>query len=102
MATFTFSSRNFFYTLAAAMLFIAALVYAKGFLVPFSFAVLLAFILVPAVRWLENKKIPSPVAIILVFLGVIAVIFGISYFFGSQIANIISDFQNFTDDFQKF
>ena len=101
MATFTFSSRNFFYTLAAVMLFIAALVYAKGFLVPFSFALLLAFILVPAVRWLENKKIPSPVAIILVFLGVIAVIFGISYFFGSQIANIISDFQNFTDDFQK-
>lgn len=101
MAAFTFSSRNFYYSLGALFLFIAALVFAKGFLVPFSFALLLAFILVPVVRWMENKKIPTVFSIILSFLGVILVIFGISFFFGSQIARIVSDFQNFTGESDK-
>ena len=101
MANFTFSSRNYFYIIGGILLSVAALVYAKGFLIPFSFSLLLAFILTPAVRWLEKKGIPTVISIILVFLGVVAAIFGISYFFGSQIANIISDFQNFTEDFQK-
>ncbi|MDO5655333.1 MAG: AI-2E family transporter [Flavobacteriaceae bacterium] len=101
MASFTFSPKNYFYIIGGILLSVAALVYAKGFLIPFSFSLLLAFILTPAVRWLERRKIPSILAIILVFAAVVSIIFGISFFFGSQIANIISDFQNFTENFQK-
>src|SRR5690606_24288793 len=85
--------------IAGLILSITALYYGKGFLVPFSFSLLLAFILVPLVRWLENKRIPSALAIILVFLGVIGAFFGISFFFGTQIANLISDFNTFREDF---
>ena len=99
MASFTFSAKNTFYTLGTAFLVIAALVFARGFLVPFCFSLLIAFILMPAVRWLEKKKIPTVISIILSFMAVVGIIFGISYFFGSQIANIITDFQNFTEDF---
>lgn len=98
---FTFSAKNYFYILGAVTLSIVALVYAKGFLIPFCFAILFAFILVPAVRWLERKKFPSALAITVVFLAVIGGIFGIIYFFGSQIANIISDFQIFTGNFSE-
>src|SRR5690606_28348534 len=97
--SFTFSPKYYFYTIAGLILSITALYYGKGFLVPFSFSLLLAFILVPLVRWLENKRIPSALAIILVFLGVIGAFFGISFFFGTQIANLISDFNTFREDF---
>lgn len=101
MASFTFSGKNYFYVIGGLVLSVMALFYAKGFLIPFSFSLLLAFIFTPAVRWLENKKIPTVVAIILVFLSVVLFIFGISYFFGSQISRIVSDFQDFAGEFQK-
>lgn len=96
---FTFSPKRYFYTVAGIFLSIACLYYGKSFLVPFCFALLLAFILVPLVRWLERKGVPTVLSIVLVFLGVVGAVFGISYFFGSQIANLISDFNNFRENF---
>ena len=98
---FTFSAKYYFYSIAGLFLTIAGLYYGRGFLVPFSFALLIAFILVPSVRWLENRRVPSVISIILVFIGVILAVMGISYFFGSQIARIVSDFNQFTQNFDQ-
>lgn len=98
---FTFSAKYYFYSIAGIFLTVASLYYGRGFLVPFSFALLIAFILVPSVRWLENRRVPSVISIILVFIGVILAVMGISYFFGSQIARIVSDFNQFTQNFDQ-
>lgn len=98
MMNFTFSPKYYFYTITGLFLTIAGLYYGRGFLIPFSFSLLIAFILVPSVRWLENRKIPSVISIILVFIGVVLGVLGIVYFFGSQIARIVSDFNTFTEN----
>ncbi|MXV38104.1 AI-2E family transporter [Flavobacteriaceae bacterium Ap0902] len=94
-----FHPKQYFFILGSIILSIVGLYYGSGFLVPFSFSILLSFILMQPLRWLEKKKIPTPVAIIGIFLAVIGIIFGITYFFSSQIATLITDFNNFRDEF---
>ncbi|MGI9527385.1 MAG: AI-2E family transporter [Weeksellaceae bacterium] len=99
--TLQFSPKQYFFIIGSLILSIVGLYYASGFLVPFSFSLLLAFILMQPVQWLERKKIPTAVAIVLVFLAVIGIIFGVTYFFSSQIATLISDFNNFREEFSS-
>src|SRR5262245_12986267 len=58
--------------LIVAALVIAALVLARDFLLPLALAALLGFALQPAVRWLEDYKLPRPLAVALVVLSLIA------------------------------
>ncbi|MGV4547861.1 AI-2E family transporter, partial [Ornithobacterium rhinotracheale] len=57
-----------------------------------------AFILVPIVRFFERKGLGTVLAICIAFLIVILVFGGVSYFFSSQIASIVSDFENFKSE----
>lgn len=99
MKSFQFSTQKFFYVIATAFLVVACLIYSRPFIVPFGFSLLISFILMPSVKWLERKRIPSAIAIIIVFILVVGLIFGITYFFSSQISKLVSDFQSFTDNF---
>lgn len=96
-----FSAKQYFFILGSIVLSIVGLYFAKVFLIPFSFSLLIAFIFMQPVRWLERKKIPTALAIILVFLAAIGIVFGITYFFSSQIATLVSDFNNFRDEFSS-
>src|SRR5438445_4056893 len=58
--------------LIVAALVIAALTLARDFLLPLALAALLSFALQPAVRWLEDHKLPRPAAVALVVLSLIA------------------------------
>jgi len=60
--------------LIVAALLIAALTLARDFLIPLALACLLSFALQPAVRWLEDHKLPRPAAVVLVVLSLLAVI----------------------------
>lgn len=99
MKSFQFSTQKFFYVIATAFLVVACLIYSRPFIVPFGFSLLISFILMPSVKWLERKRIPSAIAIIIVFILVVGLIFGVTYFFSSQISKLVSDFQSFTDNF---
>jgi predicted PurR-regulated permease PerM len=59
-------------TLIIAALVIAALILGRDFLLPLALATLLSFALQPAVRWLEDHKLPRPAAVALVVLSLIA------------------------------
>jgi len=58
--------------LIVAALVIAALILGRDFLLQLALAALLSFALQPAVRWLEDYKLPRPVAVALVVLSLIA------------------------------
>ena len=58
--------------LTVAALVIAALILGRDFLLPLALATLLSFALHPAVRWLEDYKLPRPAAVALVVLSLIA------------------------------
>uniref|UniRef100_UPI0039A77794 AI-2E family transporter n=1 Tax=Ornithobacterium rhinotracheale TaxID=28251 RepID=UPI0039A77794 len=101
MAKFTtlkFSPQNFFYILGGFILIFWGLYLGRGFLIPFCFSLLMAFILVPMIRFFERKGMGTVLSICVAFLIVILLFFGVSYFFSSQIAGIISDFENFKSE----
>ena len=66
------SSSNVVNALIITALVIAALVLGRDFLLPLALAALVSFALQPAVRWLEDYKLPRPVAVGLVVLSLIA------------------------------
>lgn len=90
-----FSVQNYFYTIAALVLSVFGLFVASGFLIPICFAILVSFILLPTVRFLQSKGLKNIFAIVFTFVVVLSLLGGVSYFFSSQIAMIISDFQSF-------
>jgi len=58
--------------LIVAALVIAALTLARDFLIPLALAGLFSFLLQPAVRWLEDHRLPRPAAVALVVLSLLA------------------------------
>ena len=58
--------------LIVAALVIAALSLGRDFLIPFTLAGLFSFALQPAVRWLDDHKLPRPAAVVLVVLSLLA------------------------------
>lgn len=95
-----FSPQKYVFIVLAIGLTVAGLYFGRSFFVPFAFSLLLAFILLPLVRRFESWGAHTVIAIIFTFLIVIGIIFGISFFFGSQITHLISDFQEFSKKFE--
>jgi predicted PurR-regulated permease PerM len=68
-------------------------------------AIFLALAIAPAVNWLHDRKVPRPVAILLVYLSIAASIFGIGLVVVPPIVNGVNDLSNdapgYIDDLQK-
>ncbi|MBL0343526.1 MAG: AI-2E family transporter [Bacteroidetes bacterium] len=63
----------------------------KTFLIPVSLGILLTFLLLPISRWLENKGTPKTLAIIMSIILMLLLLFGLIYFFSSQIMSFSED-----------
>ncbi|WP_205510995.1 AI-2E family transporter [Longitalea arenae] len=77
--------------LGIAALIVVILVYAKPFLMPLTFAGLLAMLLLPLVKWLQKKKVPHVLAILLAMFTLVAFFAGIILFTSLQMASIGQD-----------
>ncbi len=77
--------------LSTAVLIVVVLVYAKPFLMPLTFAGLLAMLLLPLVKWLQNKNVPHVLAILLAMLALVAFFAAVIFFTSLQLANIGED-----------
>jgi len=75
-------------------LIVAGLYYAKPFLVPFCFGVLLAMLFLPLSIWFERKGIPKFLAILLCILLFLGVVVGIIWLISWQIADLVSQADN--------
>ncbi|MBL0911747.1 MAG: AI-2E family transporter [Bacteroidia bacterium] len=83
------------FTIGAAGI-VLFLIYARSLLMPIVVSAYLAMLLFPLVSFLEKKKVPRIIAIILAILLSVAVIGGVGWFFTEQIrgfANDLSDIQ---------
>lgn len=72
-------------TMGWIVIIIAGMRAADSILVPMLLAVFLAFTCAPVVLWLEEKRVPSPVAVALVMLAVILVGLGIGTVAGTSV-----------------
>jgi predicted PurR-regulated permease PerM len=75
-------------TVLAVLGVIAALYFAKAVFLPLTLAILLTFLLAPAVRLLRNWGLPKPPAVVLVVIFAFAVILGISALVGQQVTKL--------------
>src|SRR5881227_1291300 len=73
-------------TVLATLATVAALYFAKALLVPLALAILLTFVLAPAVRLLRAWGLGRVPAVAIVVFWAFLVIFGIGSFIGEQVA----------------
>jgi predicted PurR-regulated permease PerM len=95
-----------FSTRLATNLFIVCLlgfmVYAgKSILVPLGFAVMLAMLLLPVVKWLVKKGVPDIFASIIAILIAISFVTAILYFLSAQIAVFMEDLPGIREKLQQ-
>src|SRR5512139_161620 len=75
-------------TVIAMLGVIAALYFAKAVFLPLALAILLTFLLAPAVRLLQNWRLPMLPAVVLVVAFAVTIILGIGALVGQQVATL--------------
>src|SRR5215204_3274060 len=77
--------------LLLGFLIVAAIYYAKPFLVPLCFGGLLAMLFLPLSRWFENKKIPKGISILFCIIIFLALITAIIWLISWQITDLTTE-----------
>jgi predicted PurR-regulated permease PerM len=72
-------------------LVIAGLYFGKIFLMPLCFGAVLATLFLPLSNWLQHRKIPKFIAVIICLLTIILVVGGLLSLFGWKISGLIKD-----------
>ena len=75
-------------TIVVATVAIAVLYLAKVVILPLALAILFAFLVSPAVQWLEKRRVPRVPAIVLVIVAVFAIVTAITWGVASQLLQI--------------
>ena len=97
----TASVQRALYFLLTAFLIVAALYYAKPFLVPVCFAGLLAMLFLPLSVWFESKHIPKALAILLCILIFLGILTGIVWIISWQISDLTSEASDIENKIQR-
>ena len=87
--------------LLLAFLVIAALHYAKPFLVPVCFGGLLAMLFLPLSIWFESKRIPKALSILFCIIIFLAILSGIIWLISWQITDLASETTNIENKVKK-
>lgn len=77
--------------LLGLILTVYVMIVAKSILLPILFAVLLSILFAPLASWLEKYRIPKILAALLAMIIGLSVLFGLGYFFYTQITAFVDD-----------
>lgn len=86
---------------AALVIIIGGINQAQSVLVSFLFAVFLAILGTPPVLWLERKRIPSIVAVLIVVAGMIIVLLIVGGFVGTSLNNFLDALPSYQQRIQE-
>jgi len=93
------SSANFLASLSLKIFLIGSicllLYFGQRLLIPLSAGLLISFILLPVVRFLDRKGLHQSLAIAVTIIALLSVIGTIIYLYGNQIVTIIKEFESF-------
>jgi predicted PurR-regulated permease PerM len=84
-----FAATRFLLTAASAVIVIAGLRAAQSLVIPFLVAVFLSIICSPAVSWLQRRRVPKMLAIVLVVLALMGVLTAIGALVGGSVDEFI-------------
>lgn len=77
--------------LAALIIIFAGVIYAKAIIAPILLALFISIICIQPITWLEKKRIPKWIAIIVVILGLILIFFGFTSLIGGTLSFFLSN-----------
>src|SRR5690606_28573735 len=86
------------HTLIVLSIITAVIYYGQNLLKPIAFAAIFSILLKQPCAWLEKKKLPTPVAIILVFISVLLLLAGIITIFSATLVNLFQDIRVFSNN----
>ncbi len=86
---------------AALVIIIGGINQAQSVLVPFLVAVFLAMLGTPSVLWLERKRIPSVVAVLIVVIGMVTILLIIGGLVGTSLNNFINVLPSYQQRIQE-
>ncbi len=88
----TISAASALKKLLLLVLLIAGLYYARAFLIPLSIGAVVATLFLPLCRWLEDRKVPRGLAVVICIVGLLLFIVGIGMLLSFQVSTLIRDF----------
>lgn len=88
--------------LLSLVLLVYILVAAQTILLPIAWAMFLALMIFPAVQWLESKKVPRAVAIIMTLVLVTIILSAIIYVLSLQVAGLLADTPTVRNELQDW
>jgi len=77
--------------LAALIIIFAGMLYAKSIIAPFLLALFISIICMQPITWLEKKRVPKWLAIIIVILGLILIFSGFVIFIGGSLSFFLNN-----------
>ena len=84
--------------IAAFIIIIAGIIFAKSIIAPFLMALFISIICAQPIFWLEKKKVPKGLSILIVLIGILSIFFGFGYLIGNAIASFTSNAPNYEAD----
>ena len=78
-------------TVAALIIIFTGVVYAKSIIIPFLLALFISIICAQPISWLEKKKVPRWLALLIVILGMILLFSGLSFMIGGTLSSFSSN-----------
>jgi len=95
--------------IAALIIIFAGVIYAKSIIAPFVLALFIGIICMQPITWLEKKRIPRWLAIIIVVMGLILLFLGFTFliggtlsFFLGNVSKYVPAITNFSNTFIQF
>jgi len=73
--------------IAALIIIFAGVIYAKSIITPFLLALFISIICAQPIAWLEKKKLPKWLALIIVILGLIVLFSGFTFMIGGTVSS---------------
>ena len=95
----TFSALSLLQKLLIVILIVAGLYYAREFLMPLAIAGVLATLFLPFCKWMEKRKVPKVLAVLVCILVLLSAITGIVWLLSWQVSQLASDFETIKQKF---
>jgi len=83
------------HTLIVLSIITAIIFYGQNLLKPIAFAIMFSILLKQPCSWLERKRLPSPVAILLIFFAVLLLLASLITVFSATLVNLFQDLREF-------
>jgi AI-2 transport protein TqsA len=77
--------------IAALIVILAGVIYAKEIIAPFLIALFISIVSAQPILWLEKKRVPRVIGVILALIGILSIVFGIGYLIGNAYSSFMKN-----------